>query len=195
MKRILLAVLAAAVFPLAAQADDLSYTFLQAGYSYAHNNSNSDSHGWSGTGSAAIGPNFDIFGDGSRTSRSLPNDDSSHVNGWGLGGGFHTPIAGNTDFVGDVSYHQSEITGVNGDVNYAGEIGVRSALAPQVEGWVYAGYSDAHNDTGNIDRSGNGKFFGKIGGQFKFNKNWGLVGEVQASSGLQQYFIGPRYSF
>ena len=193
MKRFLLAALATAILPLVAQAGDLSYNYLQAGYDYTNSDSAPNAHGWSGTGSVAIGQNFQVIGGGSHTNRDTTG---TTVNGWNLGGGFHTPISDRTDFVADASYHQANVDGVSGGIKtYTGEAGVRSALAPRFEGWAMAGYSDSHNNTGDIDRSGNGRFFAKLGGQYKLNKNWGLVGETRFAQHDQGYFVGPRFSF
>lgn len=193
MKRILLAALAAAVLPLAAQAGDLSYNYLQGGYDYSNNNSGHNAHGWSGSGSAAIGQHFQIVGGASRTDHDFTG---TTANGWSLGGGFHTPISDRTDFVGDVGYHQTSVDGLSGDVKtYTGEAGIRSALAPRFEGWAMAGYANGHDDLGDINHGTNGRFFGKLGGQYKLNKNWGLVGETTLSHGDQGYFVGPRFSF
>jgi len=195
MKRILLAALAAAVLPLAAQAGDLSYTYLQAGYDAAHNdNSGRDSHGWSGAGSVAVGNHFQVLGGFNHSDRDLPNNPSSSVNAWRPGAGFHTPVSGNTDFVADVDYHQASVDGVSRDTKrYSGELGVRSALAPQWEGWAMAGYEHAHDPAG-AGRN-NGEAFGKLGGQYKFTKNWGLVAEGRLAENDRSIFIGPRISF
>jgi Ax21 family sulfation-dependent quorum factor len=194
MKRILLAALAMAILPLAAQASDLSYTFLQGGYTYSNNNSGSNSHAWSGEGSAAVGQNFDVFAGGGKTFR---DDSDANVNGWNLGGGFHTPVSGQTDFVADVQYNNGDVQGRSGDTkNYVGELGVRSAMAPHFEGWAMAGYSNDHNDTGDINRPSSNSVFGKLGGQYKFDKNWGLVAEGKVGShNNQSIFVGPRISF
>ena len=193
MKRILLAALAIAVLPLAAQAGDLSYTYLEGGYDYSNSNSGHNAHGWSGNGAFAIGEHFQVSAGGGRTDHDFTGATS---NGWGLGGGFHTPISDKTDFVADVGYHQTSISGVSGDIKtYSGEAGVRSALAPRFEGWAMAGYANDHNDLGDISRGSNGRFFGQLGGQFKLNKNWGLVGETTLSHYGQGYFVGPRVSF
>lgn len=195
MKRILLAALAAAVLPLAAQASDLSYTYLQAGYDAAHNDkSGIDSHAWSGSGSVAVGEHFHVLGGFSHSNSDLPNNSNSRVNTWTLGGGFHTPIGGKTDFVADVDYHQANVDGLSRDVKgYTGEAGVRSALAPQFEGWALAGYSHSHNPNG--DGKSDGEAFGKLGGQYKFGKNWGLVAEGTLAENNRGIFIGPRVSF
>jgi len=195
MKRILLAALAVAVLPLAAQAGDLSYNYVQAGYGATHNdNSGRDSHGWSGSGSAALGEHFQVLGGLSRTNRDLPSNPNSNVNAWTLGAGFHTPISAKTDFVADVDYHQASVDGLSRDIKrYSGELGVRSAMAPQFEGWAMAGYTHAHDPNG--DGRNNGEVFGKLGGQYKFTKNWGLVAEGTLAENNRGIFIGPRISF
>ncbi len=191
MKRILLAALATAILPLAAQAGDLSYSYLQGGYDYTNSDSGHNSHGWGGTGSVALGQNFQVFGGGSRVSHDHL-DAISNV--WNLGGGFHTAISDRTDFVADVDYRQATLEGRSGDARaYSGELGVRSALAPHFEGWAMAGYANSHND--NLGHNNSEKLFGKLGGQYKFDKNWGLVGVATVSHNGESYFVGPRFSF
>jgi Ax21 family sulfation-dependent quorum factor len=198
MKRILLAVLAAAVFPLASQAADLSYTYVEGGYNYLHNdNAGHLGDNWGGSGSAAVGPNFFVFGGGSHTSEPVES-----TNGWNVGGGFHNGISSTTDFVADVGYAHATVDGLSGDSKgYIGEVGVRSALAPHFEGWLMAGYENGHSDFSGLDsgvvssRTAN-TFYGKAGGQYKFDKNWGLVAEARVGSrGNQSLFFGPRISF
>ena len=64
---------------------------------------------------------------------------------------------------------------------------MRSLLGSRVEGWALGGYEDGKNV--------NGEFYGKLGGQVKFSKNWGLVGEAKMSHDIKQYFVGPRFTF
>jgi Ax21 family sulfation-dependent quorum factor len=197
MKRFVLITAVLAAMPLASQADDLSYNYLQAGYDYAHSNAGRNSHGWSGTASAALGEHFQVFGGGSSADR---NGDATHasasVEGWNLGGGVHAPISAQTDFIGDVAYHRAHTDGVSGDANsWTGEVGVRSGLTPHVEGWAMAGYAHTRNEEGDVDRDARNSAFGKLGGQYKFNKNWGLVAEGRVASGNRSVFVGPRISF
>jgi len=198
MKRILLAVLAAAIFPVASQAGDLSYTYIEGGYTYLHNdNAGHLGDNWGASGSAALGTNFFVFGGGSHTSE--PAESS---NGWNLGAGFHNGISATTDFVADADYFHQNVDGLSGDSkSYIGEVGVRSAFAPQFEGWLMAGYANGHTDLASEDavivnnRTSN-TFYGKVGGEYKFNKNWGLVAEAKVGSeGNQSLFFGPRISF
>ncbi len=193
MKRTLLAVLVIAALPLAAQAADLSYNYAQAGYDYSNNNSGPNAHGWNGAGSVAVGQNFQVIG-GAATSNRDGSDTT--LRSWNLGAGFHTAVSPNTDFVADVAYHQATVQHQSGDVKtYTGEVGVRSALAPHFEGWATVGVSNGRNDINNISRSSKTEAFGTIGGQYKFNKNWGLVAEGEVSRNHQGILVGPRFSF
>jgi Ax21 family sulfation-dependent quorum factor len=196
MKRVLLALATLVAFPLAAQAGDLSYNYVQAGYSYTHNDNGHNSHGWNGTASAALGEHFQIFGGGGTGEREKGAGTSSNTS-WNLGAGFHTPVSAQTDFVGDVGYHRTHIDGVDGKVQaWVGEVGVRSALAPKFEGWVMAGYANSRNELGNVDHGNSGEVFGKLGGQYKFTKNFGLVAEgLVANNNSRRIFVGPRVSF
>jgi hypothetical protein len=40
-----------------------------------------------------------------------------------------------------------------------------------------------------------GSFSASIGGQFKFNPTWGVVGEIEAGDDLSTFMIGARASF
>jgi len=191
LKRVLPASLAFAILPLAAQAGDLSYNYVQAGYDYTNGHNSNNSHGWEGTASAGLGQHFQIFGDGRITDAQTRTGQ-----GYGIGGGFHTPVAGNTDFVGDVAYHHANFDGVSGDIKtYSGEVGVRSALATHFEGWVMAGYAHGDNQLNDIPHDSKNAAYGKLGAQFKFDKNWGLVAEGKVSSDDRSIFVGPRFSF
>ena len=186
MKRFLLAALAFAALPLAAQADEpLSWNYVQGGYQATDFDALPNAHGWGLSGSAALGSNFHITGGWTRQDF---DGTSVHGNDWNLGGGFHNTIGANTDFVGNVGYRRIDSAGLTSDIKiYNGEVGVRSALAPTLEGWALAGYEDGHKV--------NGSAYGKLGAQYKFGKNWGLVGEAKFAKDYNQYFVGPRISF
>ena len=192
--RVTAAVLALAIIPFAAQAADLDYSYLQAGYQFGHSSSGRDSHGWGGDAAAALGNNFQITGSYLRASHDQTNraPDQS-VDNWGLGGGFHTGVSATTDFVANLDYHQASVDGLSRDIHtWSGEAGVRSALAPQWEGWVMAGYGDTHNPNSGNNRD---EFFGTVGAQYKFNKQWGLVADGRIGHDSNSVFIGPRFSF
>lgn len=187
------AALAMAMLPLAARADGLDYNYLQAGYDFSHNSDTGrDAHGWNAGASAAVGSNFQVFGGGGVSDGAVRSGQS-----WNLGGGFHAPVSASTDLVGDVAFHHGNFDGVAGDArSWTGEIGVRSALAPHVEGWLLGGYTNTRSDVGAINRPTRDQAFAALGGQYKFDSHWGLVAQGRIGSrGERGIFIGPRFSF
>ena len=78
--------------------------------------------------------------------------------------------------------------GAGADFNgYSAEVGVRSALMPNLEGYALAGYEDGDQYSGD--------FYGRLGAQVKFNQNWGINGDVKFADGDTQWFVGPRFSW
>ena len=193
MKRSLLALTLLAALPFAASAaDGLSYNYVQGGYT--HVNSDINANGWAIDGSAAIAPNFHVFG-GYNTVKAdtivLPAGSyKPKLDQWKLGVGYNHSIATNTDFVGTLAYQKAEakLAGVNANVDgYAAEAGVRSALGSRVEGYAMAGYEDGNDFDGD--------FYGRLGGQVKINANWGVAADVKFADGDTQYFVGPRITW
>ncbi len=189
-----------AALPFAASAaDGLNYNYVEAGY--VATNADTDADGWGINASAALSPNFSLFGSytGQKTDPffvTTTRIDSANADQWRLGVGYNYGIGANTDLVARAAYDKYKVDNVTvGGVNYGGsdvngysaEVGVRSALAPNFEGYALAGYEDS--------KDFNGDFYGRIGAQVKFNPNWGLSGDVKFASGDTQYFIGPRYSW
>lgn len=183
MKRGLLSLALLAALPFAASAADLSYTYIEGGYS--HFNSAPDADGLIVNGSYALNDNFHVFGGyGSFGIDRTPVD----LDTFDIGLGYRYGLSGNTDLVVRGTYENAVFDkGVpNVDV-WSAEAGVRSALTSNVEGWAFAGYEDSD--------VANGDAFAKLGAQVKLNPQWGLVAEVKFINGDQQYFVGPRLSF
>lgn len=185
-----------AALPFAASAQEaksnLSYNYVQGGYS--HVNSDVDAKGWAVDGSAAIAPNFHVFG-GYNTVKAdtivTPTGNyKPKLDQWKLGVGYNHGISENTDFVGTLAYQKAEarLAGVSADVDgYAAEAGVRSALGSRVEGYAMAGYEDGNDYDGD--------FYGRVGGQVKINTNWGVAADVKFADGDTQFFVGPRITW
>ena len=197
MKRSLLALTLLAALPFAASAQDaksdLSYNYVQGGYT--HVNSDTNANGWAVDGSAAIAPNFHVFGGYSAVKADSvlvsPGVTSKpKLDQWKVGVGYNHSIAANTDFVGTLAYQKAEakLAGVNANVDgYAAEAGVRSALGSRVEGYAMAGYEDGNDYDGD--------FYGRLGGQVKINTNWGVAADVKFADGDTQLFVGPRITW
>ncbi|MGO4221653.1 diffusible signal factor-reguated Ax21 family protein [Lysobacter sp. TAF61] len=203
MKRSLIAaltLLAAAPFAASA-ADGVSYTYVEAGYAATNGDNSLDSDGWAINGSAAIAPNFHLYGGYSGQKTDDFDTGLGRVNGidvdqWNVGVGYNHELNSQLDLLTRVGYQKAETDSFNvGAVNFGGtdadgwnvEAGVRGAFTPNFEGYALAGYEDyEHAD---------GEFYGRLGAQVKFNQTWGVNGEVKFVDGNTSYFVGPRMSF
>lgn len=191
MKRSLLALTLLAALPFAASAaEGLSYTYVEGGY-VATDTDVGDADGWGINGSGAISDNFHVFGGftGQETDDQTIGGvrfDGVDVDQWRVGLGYNHAVAANTDLLARVAYENYDVNGFDDD-GYSAEVGVRSALAPNFEGYVLAGYQDVDN----IDTD----FYGRVGAQVKFNQNWGVSGDVKFADGDTQWFVGPRLTF
>jgi Ax21 family sulfation-dependent quorum factor len=184
MKMKLFALAMAAALPLSAQAEesDLSYTHVEADYI----NLDHGTDGWGVRGSVAIGDSG-FYGLGSYSQVNTDNiSGHSNTNSNELGVGYHHAVADKTDLIGELAYRNAD----NGSSNIDGaraSVGVRSALAEHVEGFVKANYYDASDYHGDVT--------GTVGGQYKFTKTWGATAEAELGNGNQAYLLGVRASF
>lgn len=183
MKRNLITLALLAALPFAANAGDLNYNYVEAGYSLI--NSTPDADGLTANGSYAITENIHAFGGYSKFNLdNTPVD----LDIWNIGLGYNYGLAANTDLLVRASYEKANFDhGFANPDGWYGETGVRSLVADNLEGWALVGYEDTEGSNGDV--------YGKLGAQVKLNNSWGLVGEVKFINGDQQYFIGPRFSF
>lgn len=187
LKHSLLALTLLAAVPFAASAaEGLSYNYVEGGY-VATDTDSGDADGWGINGSGAIAENFHLFG-GINSQKT--DDFDIDINHYRLGLGYNHAIARNTDLLARVAYEKYEIDSpfVSSDPDgYSAEVGVRSALTQNFEGYALAGYEDGDQFDGD--------FYGRVGAQVKFNPRWGVNGEVKFSDGDTQWFVGPRLTF
>ena len=204
MKRALLALTLAAAVPFAASAaEGVSYNYVEAGYAKTDAKSSfADSDGWAINGSYAFAPNFHVFGGYSKQetdSRNLILGNNSFripsidVDNWNVGVGYNHELSKRVDLLTRLSYQQSkaDVNGFNANEKLKGgsvEAGVRGTLTPNWEGYALAGYQD-------YDKGYDGKFYGRVGAQWKFNPQWGVSGEVKFNGDETQWFVGPRLSW
>lgn len=196
-------VLAAA--PLAAVASDLSYTYVEGGYAKLHIDEDDlgspEGDGGYLRGSFAVNPQIHLFGGVGRVSEtfglaSIGFDAELEVDVTRseFGVGYHQAMGERVDFVAELSYLRldidTEIEGFSEGADTKGgraSLGLRGNASERVEGWVKVGYLDG----GDFE----GDFVGTLGGQFKFNQTWGVVGEVEIIDDNTQYLAGVRASF
>ena len=177
-----LALFAAAPFAASA-ADGINYNYVQGGYT-ATNTGSGDADGWGLQGSAAISPNFHLFGD---YSHQDIKSSSADFNQWRVGVGYNRQVSQNADLVTRVAYEKFDAgSGLDAD-GYSVEAGVRASLTPMLEGYALAGYENG--DTYDSD------FYGRLGAQVKFNKTWGVAADVKFVQGDRQWFVGPRMTW
>lgn len=192
------AVLAASLFaalPLAVSAQEaagLNYNYVEGGY-VSTNTDAGDADGFGTNASVALAPNFHLFGG---YSTQDIDDSDINVDQFRIGAGYNVGIAANTDLVARAAYEKYKTDDFTiGGVRFAGEdldgysaeVGVRSALAPNFEGYAMAGYEDGDEFDGDV--------YGRLGAQVKFNRNWGVSGDVKFADGDTQWFVGPRFSW
>lgn len=192
MKRSLLALTLLAALPLAASAaEGVSYNYVEGGY-VGTNTDFGDADGWAINGSAAIAPNFHLFGGYSGQKTDDFNVGPArfpgvNVDQWRAGIGYNHEISRAADLVTRVAYEKAEFQSGGSLDGYSVEVGVRGALAPNFEGYAMAGYEDGSDYDGD--------FYGRVGALIKFNPTWGLSGDVKIADGDTQFFIGPRITF
>lgn len=195
MKKQLALAIALAAASFGTLAGELSYTFVEGGYSRTNldfDGTDVDFDGFALRGSAALGQSFYALGGYS----SASNDDFGtdiDLEQSQIGLGFHHPLSQGVraDFIAEVSYLnvEAKVAGFSEDDEaYRGSVGVRGLMAENFEGLIKANYSDAGD-------AQDGEFSGTVGAQFKFNPTWGIVGEVELGEDVTQYLIGVRASF
>lgn len=183
MKRTFLALTLLAALPFAASAaEGISYNHVQGGYTAT--NGDVDADGYGIDGSVAVHDNFHIFGGYNEQEIDNTNVD---VDQWKLGVGYNHEISPKADLVTRIAYEKLDAgSGFDFD-GYSAEVGVRGAMGDHFEGYAFAGYEDYEQFDGD--------FYGRLGANVKFNKNWGMNGDVKFADGDTQWFVGPRFSW
>ena len=205
-KCVLLAAMLATV-GFAANANELSYTYVEGGYTKLHIDEefldNPEGDGGYIRGSVAIAPQVYVFGGYGRVSDDFRESTAKlevSVDQTELGIGYHMPFSDRMDFTADIAYVRQEaelkISGVGAGFDGKlsedakggkASVGLRGMPSARTEAWIKAGYIDG----GDFE----GDFVGTLGGQVKFNPTWGLVGEVEVIDDTTRYMVGVRASF
>ncbi|RNF83595.1 outer membrane beta-barrel protein [Montanilutibacter psychrotolerans] len=198
MKKLLVLALTLAAAPFAATAGEHSYTYVELDANrqvIESTGSDLDLDGFAVKGSFEFAESFSVFGGYQRGEESLRSNFGPSVDFTGeqahIGLGYHHGVSDSTDLLVEVSYikSQADIEGfevIDGDDGRV-SVGVQSALGEKVDAWVKANYTD-----GDVYDS---EFSATAGLLVKFNKTWGLVGEIEAGDDVTNYGIGVRASF
>lgn len=181
--KVMLGSLMLAVAPLATQAEDMSYNYVDAAYIQTDiDGVGPSADGFALRGSVGFATNWLAFAEYSTQSVSGFDIDTMAV---GFGG--HYGLAENMDLVGRLGYFQVDASPGGDDDGYLLDVGLRGRVTEGVElegGARYTDLSDGGNDTA---------FY--AGGRFHFNKTWALGAEYQSGEDSSSILAYVRASF
>ena len=188
MKRTSLALALAALLPLGAQAAELDYSYIEAGYNRvdAHG-SDADADGPAINTSVALGESFFLYGG---YSANDIDDSPADVDVSRIGLGWRHGLASGSDLLLKANYIKADVGGVpiNLDAEgYEAEVGLRTAHGDNFESYVALGWQDGGDFDGDV--------YATLGGQYKFNPAWGIAASATHRDGANEFFVGPRFSF
>jgi hypothetical protein len=186
-KRIVLGSLMLACAPLAALADDMSYSYVDLAYV----ETDIDGVGQSADGIAArgsVGFAEHYFAFGEFVSESVQNVDLDTIT-VGLGG--HYGLAENLDLVGKLGWFSVDLSGGGAnfdDDGYLLDLGLRGRVADSVE--LEGGVR--YTDLGGANGDDTAFYFG---GRYHFNDMWAVGAEYQSGDDSSSWLAGVRISF
>jgi hypothetical protein len=131
-----IAAVAALTLPLASQAADFDYSFVELDYREL-NVDGPDADGFALRGSLAVHPNFFVFADYA----DVDFDGGADGESWRIGGGGHWPLSNAWDLFGKIGYAREEVENFDESGLFVAG-GVRGLLAPKVEVDLGAEYAD-----------------------------------------------------
>ena len=174
-----------AAAPLAALAEDMSYSYIDAAYVDTDVDGASSADGFGLRGSVGFAENYFVFGE--FTDQSAGGSD---LTTYGVGLGGHYRIAENLDLVGRLGWIKAELDvgfAEADDDGYLVDFGLRGRVgdAVELEGGVrYTDFGDRGDSTGLF-----------VGGRFHFNETWALGAEYQDGDETSTLLAYVRASF
>jgi len=176
-----------AAVPLAAQAEEMSYSYFDLAYAETDLDGGPTGDGFAGRGSIGFGENFFGFAD-------YLNQDFGpiDVDVWSVGLGGHLGIAENVDLVGRFGYLQAEASagGLSADEDgYVAAAGLRGRVSDQLELEGNVIYRD-------LSGSGySGDTAIAVGGRYYFTPALAVGAEYEHNDDGETIFAGVRFSF
>ena len=174
-----------AAAPLAALAEGMSYSYVDAAYVDTDIDGAPSADGFGLRGSFGFAGNYFVFGE--YTDQGVSGVD---LTTYGVGFGGHYGIAENLDLVGRLGWAKVEIDAgfaEADDDGYLIDFGLRGRVgdAVELEGGVrYTDFSDGGDSTGLF-----------VGGRFHFNDTWALGAEYQDGDDTSTLLAYVRASF
>jgi hypothetical protein len=182
-----------AALPLAAQAEDMSYSYVDLGYTEADLDGVADGDGFSVRGSVGFAENFFVFAD--YATFGFPASVDLDQYSVGLGG--HMGIAENVDLVGRVGYTELDLSVPgfgSGDADgYVVSAGIRGRLTESFELEGHAIHTDLGSDVGDSTAL-------VVGGRYFFTKSFAIgaeyrTGDDLGGADLDVIYAGVRFVF
>lgn len=174
-----------AAAPIAAQAEDMSYSFLDLGYAETNLDGGPTGDGFGLRGSFGFAENFFAFAD------YLTQDfDPIDVDVYSVGLGGHLQIAESVDLVGKAGYLKADASagGLSADDDgYLVSAGVRARPAQQFElegNVIYRDFGGGADDTAVA-----------VGARYFFTDMFAVGAEYEMSDDADTIFAGIRLSF
>jgi hypothetical protein len=175
-----------AATPLAAMADDMSYSYVDLAYVETDIDNAPTADGFGLRGSVGFAENWLAFAEYS--DQSVQGID---ITQYAVGLGGHYGVADNLDLVGRLGYFKVELDaggGLNADDDgYLIDFGLRGRVGDAVElegGARYTDLTDGGDDTSLF-----------VGGRFHFNQTWALGAEYQSGDDVSAILAYVRASF
>ncbi|HLG52923.1 MAG TPA: porin [Steroidobacteraceae bacterium] len=175
-----------AATPLLAQAEGMSYSYLDLGYVETDiDGVGPTADGFGVRGSVGVAKNFFVFADYS--DQEVANIDVEQIAA-GLGG--HYGLSDNLDLVGRVGWAKAKVSGFGGAVDDDGYLvaaGLRSRLGENVElegSVIHTDFGGGSDDTALA-----------VGGRYYFSKTFAVGAEYQTSDDVSSIMAGVRVSF
>lgn len=218
MKNAWVLALALATTPLAANAGELGYTYAELGWQQTDIDGFDTADGPALNASVALGERFHLFGGYARQDAQadlfVPELGEAvelqlDTDVYRIGLGWNHALTERADLVLRGAYERThldlgvagfdEVVDGKGD-GWSAEAGVRGLLAERFEGWAALGYADATSfnvagETVGTDEGQDDEVYGRLGAQFMWNANWGVVGEARLADDAHQLFLGVRGTF
>jgi hypothetical protein len=182
-----------AAVPLAVQADDMSYSYIEGGYTEADLDNVADGDGFSVRGSVSFSENFFVFGE--YATFGFPGSVDLDQISAGLGG--HLDISDRVDLVGRVGYTELDLSvpgfGSGSVDGFLVSAVIRGQVSDSFELEAHAVHTDLGSDGG--DSTG---FV--VGGRYFFTESFaaGLeyrTGDELGGADLDVIFVGVRFAF
>lgn len=175
-----------ATAPIAAQAEDMSYSFIDLGYTEVDIDNGPTGDGVGLRGSVGFAENFFVFADYAMFDFSGGVD----VDLYSVGFGGHLAIADSVDLVGRAGYAKADASAGGFSVDDSGYLisaGIRAEVADgfELEGNViYTDFGGGADDTAVA-----------VAARYFFTKNFAVGAEYQLSDDADTLFAGVRFSF